>query len=119
MSKSEVDSWFEVYEHPLKDVMLYVRETILSADPRVEECIKWKSPTFVFKGNIASFNPRTKKHVSLLFHTGASIPGNFPHLIGEGATARYMKIFSQNEAEAIRSELIEVIQTWCKQKSDS
>lgn len=119
MSKTEVDAWLKDYEHPLKDVILYVRGIILSADPRVEQCIKWKSPTFVFKGNIASFNPRTKKHVSLMFHTGASIPGEFPHLLGGGNTARYMTFSNQSEAESLKEELTAIIQTWCKEKSES
>ena len=55
-----------------------VRKVILAADERVDECIKWKSPTFTFNGNIASINPRAKKHISLMFHQGAKIPGTYP-----------------------------------------
>ncbi|MGH2656755.1 MAG: hypothetical protein ACRDIZ_08695 [Actinomycetota bacterium] len=40
--------------------MLRVRRIILGADRRITETIKWKSPTFVFQGNIASIDPRTK-----------------------------------------------------------
>jgi uncharacterized protein YdhG (YjbR/CyaY superfamily) len=53
----------------MKDAMLRVRDVVLAADPRIDECIKWQTPTFTFGGNLASFNPRAKKHVSLLFHT--------------------------------------------------
>ena len=69
----EVDSWFAEYEHPAKDAMQMVREIVLS-DHRMTETIKWKSPTFTYQGNMVSFNPRTKSHVSLMFHTDASIP---------------------------------------------
>ena len=58
MKNNEVDQWFAGYDNPQKDVLLYVREVILSCDSRIEECIKWQSPTFTYKGNIASFNPR-------------------------------------------------------------
>ena len=76
MAKSpEVDAWFDAYDHPMKDAMLRVRAIVLAADRRVGECIKWKAPTFTFEGNLASFNPRTKAHVSLMFHKGAQIPG--------------------------------------------
>jgi hypothetical protein len=119
MSKAEVEAWLQEYDHPLKNVMIYVMEIILSADHRVEQCIKWKSPTFVFKGNITSFNPRTKKHVSLMFHTGASIPGEFPHLIGGGNTARYMTFSNLTETESLREELTAIIQSWCRQKSEN
>ena len=86
----EVDAWFDGYEHLAKDAMLLVRVIILD-DDRMTETIKWKSPTFMYEGNMASFNPRTKSHVSLMFHTGASIPVDLPRLEGGGETARYMK----------------------------
>ena len=70
---NEVDAWFDEYENPQKPAMQAVREVIMS-DERMSETIKWKSPTFMFQGNLASFNPRSKAHVSLLFHSGASIP---------------------------------------------
>ena len=76
-TSSEVDAWFDDYEHPAKDAMLRVREIILE-DDRMTETIKWKSPTFMYEGNMASFNPRTKAHDSLMFHTGASIGGDHP-----------------------------------------
>ena len=112
----EVDSWFAATDHPLKDVMLRVRDIILGADSRVEECIKWQSPTFTFKGNIASFNPRSKAHVSLMFHTGAHIPGDHPKLEGGADTARYMRFTDLAEAEAVKSDVEAVIQAWCALK---
>jgi uncharacterized protein YdhG (YjbR/CyaY superfamily) len=51
---AEVDAWFRDLEHPLKDEMLEVRKIILKTDTRIGETIKWKSPTFVFEGNMAS-----------------------------------------------------------------
>jgi len=91
---AEVDAWFEELDHPLKEVMLGARDAILDADGQVDECIKWKSPTFTFEGNIASINPRARSHVSLMFHQGAKIPGHSPSLEGGGGTARYMRFGS-------------------------
>ncbi len=108
----EVDAWFADYEHPAKDAMLRVREIILS-DDRMAETIKWKSPTFMYEGNMASFNPRTKAHVSLMFHTGASIPGAHPRLQGGGETARYMKFDDLAEVEAAAEEIRAVVAAWC------
>lgn len=54
--------------------MLRVREIVMW-DGRMSETIKRQSPTFMYHGDMASFNPRTKARVSLMFHTGASIPG--------------------------------------------
>ena len=111
----EVDAWFADYEHPAKDAMARVREIILD-DDRMEETIKWKSPTFMYKGNLASFNPRTKAHVSLMFHTGASIPGDFNRLEGGGDTARYMRFEDLDDVESAREELESIVDAWCKSR---
>ncbi len=111
----EVDAWFEVYDHPVKDAMLRVREIILS-DARMEETIKWKSPTFIYQGNMASFNPRTKAHVSLMFHTGAAIPGDHPRLEGGGETARYMRFADLSDVESARVDLENVVAAWCESR---
>jgi hypothetical protein len=108
----DVDDWFAAYDNPLKPVMLRVREMILE-DARVSETIKWKTPTFVYRGNLASFNPRAKKHVSLLFHTGASIPGDHPRLTGGGDTARYMTFDDLADAERAADEIRAVTKAWC------
>lgn len=108
----EVDAWFAEYEHPAKGAMLRVRELILS-DDRMTETIKWKSPTFMYEGNMASFNPRTKAHVSIMFHTGASIPGDHPRLEGGGETARYMKFTDLADVEAAADDIAAVTAAWC------
>ena len=110
--RAEVDEWFASYDNPLKTAMQRVREIILGADARMDECIKWKTPTFTYEGNLASFNPRSKKAVSLLFHTGASIPGSHPRLIGGGDTARYMNLADLTEANAAKKELEAIVKAW-------
>jgi hypothetical protein len=111
----EVEEWFEDSDHPLKEVMQAVRSVILS-DDRLSETIKWKSPTFMYQGNIASFNPRTKAHVSLMFHTGASIPGDHPILQGGGDTARYARFEDLEDVDSSRTALIAVIDAWCRSR---
>lgn len=112
---NEVDEWFAEYEHPAKEAMLAVRAIIMN-DDRITETIKWKSPTFMYEGNMASFNPRTKSHVSLMFHTGASIPGNHPRLEGGGDTARYMKFDDLEDVKNARGELAAVVEAWCSSR---
>ena len=114
-SDPEVEAWLDEYEHPAKDAMLRVREIVLF-DARMTETIKWKSPTFLYKGNLASFNPRTKAHVSLMFHTGAAIPGDHPLLQGGGATARYMRFDDLSDVEAAADEIRAVVTAWCKSR---
>jgi hypothetical protein len=119
MTNPEVDAWFASYENPQKDVLLFMREVILGADGRIEEAIKWKSPTFMYKGNIASFNPRARKHASLMFHTGAGIPGDFPHLEGSGDVARYLNVEDMAQAKALEPELIAIVHAWCAMRDEA
>jgi hypothetical protein len=93
--------------------MRAVREVILDADARVTEAIKWQTPTFMYRGNIASFNPGAKAHVSVLFHRGAEIPGDHPLLEGGGDVARYARFDSLEDVAAKREALTAVIRDWC------
>jgi hypothetical protein len=116
--KSNVDQWFDAYDNPLKDAMLTIRRIILE-DERMAETIKWKTPTFMYRGNMASFNPRAKNHVSLLFHTGASIPGSHPRLTGGGDTARYMQFADLDAVEAAADQLRAVTHAWCDSRAEA
>jgi uncharacterized protein YdhG (YjbR/CyaY superfamily) len=114
---TEVDLWFEQYDNPMKDVVQAVRTVILATDDRIGECIKWKSPTFTFNGNIASFNPRSKRHASLMFHVGAQIPGDHPALEGGGDTARYMTFADHDEVASKSDGLRAVLTAWIDWKA--
>jgi hypothetical protein len=108
----EVDVWLKKLDHPLKDAMLHVRKVILATDRRIEETIKWKSPTFMFEGPMASIDPRSKKHVSLMFHQGAKLPGKHPRLEGGGATVRYMRFTDLAEVKANKRDLEAAVRAW-------
>jgi hypothetical protein len=111
--RPEVDAWFERYDNPMTEVVQQVREIVLDADPRVDECIKWQAPTFTYKGNIASFYPKSRQHASLMFHLGAKIPGTYPRLEGSGDTSRVMKVADLADAETARAELESIVRAWC------
>jgi uncharacterized protein YdhG (YjbR/CyaY superfamily) len=114
MPKSkEVEAWFARYENPMKDVVLRIRDIVLGADERISECIKWQAPTFTFEGNLASFYPKSKQHATLMFHTGARIPGRHPRLEGTGDTSRVLKIASVAEAKAARRDVERIVRAWC------
>jgi hypothetical protein len=108
----DVDAWFTDRDHPLTKAMQLARRPIIAADPRVTESIKWKTPTFSYRGDIVSFNP-AKKMVSLLFHRGAEIPGQFPRLNRDGRLVRVMRFAEVGEVEAAQEELQSAIRAWC------
>jgi hypothetical protein len=114
MGRSEdVDAWFATYANPMKPVVQRIREIILAADPRIAECIKWQAPTFTYEGNMASFFPKAKQHASLMFHSGAQIPGRHPRLEGDAAAGRTLKHASVAEANAARKDIEKIVRAWC------
>jgi hypothetical protein len=112
----DVDAWFAARAHPLTDAMQSARRLILEADDRVTESIKWQTPTFAYRGNIVSFNP-AKNVVSLMFHRGAEIPGDFPRLVGDGKLVRVMRLADASEVAAAADELQAVVRAWCASRS--
>lgn len=111
--RPEVEQWLAGYNKPLKPLFLALRDIILAADARIDECIKWQTPTFTFNGNLASFNPRSKKHVSLMFHVGAMIPGSHPKLEGTGDSARFMSFPDLAAIAAKKRDLVRIVRAWC------
>jgi hypothetical protein len=92
--------------------------SIAGADGRVTESIKWMTPTFAYRGNLASFNP--SKHVlSIMFHRGAEIPGEHPRLEGDGRLVRTMRFGDLDQLEAGRADLEAAIRAWCDWKAAS
>ncbi|MGI9666249.1 MAG: DUF1801 domain-containing protein [Acidimicrobiia bacterium] len=112
---NDVDEWFAGKEHPQEPAMQQVRKVIMATDPRVTETIKWSTPTFMYEGNIASFNP-AKNFVSLLFHRGAEIPGDHPRLEGEGKLARTMRFADVGDVEEGADDLRSVVRSWIEMK---
>jgi hypothetical protein len=94
-----VDRWLDQASRPLEAAMRRARDIILGADGRVTESIKWKTPTFAYRGNIASFNP-SKHLLSIMFHRGSEIPGDHPRLEGDGRLVRTMRFADLDQLEA-------------------
>ena len=107
-----VDAWFDRYDNPQRELVLAVREAILDADDRVTEVIKWQAPTFVYKGNIASFYPKTKTHASLMFHRGAALDDPDGLLEGEGDVSRVARFLDADDLDAKRDALQRLIRRW-------
>jgi hypothetical protein len=109
----EVDAWFAAKRPRAEAAMQRVREIILAADPRVEEFVQYGSVQFAFEGVIGSFVQTTEARVNLMFHRGARIKGAFPHLEGDGPSARFMRFADLDEVEARAADLAAVVQAWC------
>lgn len=113
MNKNEtVTAYFQQLDHPLKEEMELVRNTLLSASGAITENIKWSAPNFVYKGNMATFNPRAKKFVNLTFHKGALIGDTTGLLEGDQKEARVARFYSKEDIEQKKAALQAVVQQW-------
>jgi hypothetical protein len=113
----EVEAWLACYDNPQKPNLLRVRELVLAADQHVTEAIKWQAPTFIYRGNIASFYPKAVKHVSLMFHEGAGLPDPHGLLEGSGEVSRVAKFADAADIENKADALQELIRAWVSLKS--
>ena len=109
----EVERWFAEKKLPAEATMRLVRETILRADRRMGELVKYGTVTFADEGDFATFVQVKEKRVSLMFNRGARIPGKFPHMEGSGPSARFMRFADPAEAKARAAELGKIVVAWC------
>jgi hypothetical protein len=113
----DVEAWLEAYENPQRELVVKIREFILGIDPAVTEAIKWQAPTFMYQGNIASFFPKAKKNVTLMFHQGASLADERGLLEGEGDVSRVARFIDDADFEAKKPALRAVIEDWIRDRS--
>lgn len=73
---SDVDAWMQALDHPLKAEMEAVRAIIRGARPGIAEGIKWNAPSYSFGEHFATFNPRARDCVQVIFHLGARAKDN-------------------------------------------
>src|SRR5438105_1356941 len=109
----EVERWFAEKKLPAEATLRRVRETILRADRRMSESVKYGTVAFAYDGDFATFVQVSKKQVSLMFNRGARIPGKFPHLEGAGPSARFMRFTDAKEVQARAAELSKIVVAWC------
>jgi hypothetical protein len=77
------------------------------------EYLKYGTVQFAYDGDFANFVQHNQKRVSLMFKRGARIPGRFPHLEGDGPSARFMRFADFAEINAKAPQLIKVVAAWC------
>lgn len=53
-----VTAYMKKLEHPLKNLVETIRQSILSADKSIGEGIYWNAPTFYYTGKMKPFDPK-------------------------------------------------------------
>ena len=114
---AEVERWFAEKKLPNEKAIRRLREILLAADPRISDYIKYGSLLFGYEGDLVSLVQAQKKNINLMFNNGAKIPGNFPHLEGNGPNARFMRFADEAEVNARAAELKRIAKAWCELKA--
>ena len=108
----KVDGFIAKLEHPLKAELEAVRSIIVNANPKIEEDIKWGGPSFLYKEDLATFNPRIKNYVALIFHKGALINVKSDFLEEATKGKVYAKFYSMDQVTANKELIEKMVNTW-------
>jgi hypothetical protein len=121
----KVDAFMETVEHPLKNVMILLREIILNAGPEIGEEIKWNAPAFFYSGemepsdpkeykrHLAVFNFFKKDAIRIVFPSGAKVTNSSGLLEGDYPDGRRIAtFFSIDDVKEKEAALKSVIVEW-------
>lgn len=108
----KVDEFIAKLEHPLKAELEALRSIIVNANPKIEEDIKWGGPSFLYKEDLVTFNPRIKNYVALIFHKGALIDVKSDFLEEATKGKVYAKFYSMDQVTANKELIEKMVNTW-------
>jgi hypothetical protein len=112
---NQVDDYMEKLIHPFKLEIERLRNIILHASPKLEERIKWNSPSFYYVKDLAAFNLRAKGYVQIIFifYDGNMIED--PSLLqGKWKDRREARFYDMNDIEVKKPALEQFINNWIK-----
>ncbi|MBK9049712.1 MAG: DUF1801 domain-containing protein [Chloroflexi bacterium] len=108
----KVNDFMQQLDHPFKAEVQVVRDIIKNVHPGITEEIKWKAPSFSYKGYMVTFNLWARQHVHLVFHNGAILSHESGLLEGDYVDRR-MAYFSSLEDVYLKQPALEkAIREW-------
>ena len=110
----EVDAFMDELDHPFKAEVQAVRGIIKNVNADITEQIKWKAPSFSYKGYMATFNLWVKQHVHLIFHNGAILSNEGGLLEGDYVDRRMVYFADMNDVFAKKAALENAIREWIR-----
>lgn len=110
-----VDEFLRGLRHPLKAEVEAVRSIIKSVDKNIHEEIKWKAPSFNYKGEyLVTFNLRDTKRIHLVFHNPKIPQVKSKLLEGDYKDRRMMYLADMKDVEAKKAELEKILKRLIK-----
>lgn len=74
MKTTDLNTYLDELEHPLKQEILEVRQIILNSNKQFTEHIKWNAPSYCINGeDRITFNLHGSNYFRLIFHCGVKI----------------------------------------------
>lgn len=114
----KVDEFISKLQHPMIDVVQYLRTFILSIDKSIGEGIFWNAPTFYFTGKMKPFDPKEYKRyiagfnfykqdaIRLIFLRGADATDKTGLLEGDYKDGR--RIISYKNMDEVKKTEVEL-----------
>lgn len=122
--QEQVSTYINQLDDSIRATIAYLRNFILGIDPEIGEQIKWNSPSFYYKGEMAQFDPKEYKRdllvcnlhkgrIMLVFPTGAKVEDKSGILEGRYTDGRRMITFKDlADLKAKENDLRSVIEQW-------
>ncbi|KQM72571.1 hypothetical protein ASE74_22740 [Pedobacter sp. Leaf216] len=99
-------------DHPLKKEMEKVINIITTANPKIECDIKWGGPSFKFKEDMATINPKIKNYVVVIFHKASLLNDDFGFLEEQTKGKAYAKFYSMADVGKHETALKKAVNAW-------
>lgn len=109
---TDVSTYMQTLDHPLKAEIEQLREILKSADERLSERIKWNAPSYHLEGvDIVTFGPllRKKDEILLVFHHPKVVEVSSPLLEGQFKDRRLITFHNQADIDANAEELQRIV----------
>ena len=107
MADSDTDRWFQSGSDDQCELLTELRAIVLATGKDIDEAIKWQRPVYSNGGTMFCYLHRSKNHVTLGFHQGASLDDPDELLEGTGKAMRHIKVRDRSDIRkrAIKSLL--------------
>jgi len=114
-STEQVDEFMEKLDHPFRAEVQMIREMIKNVDEDITEEIKWKAPSFRYKGEyLVTFNLWDKEHIHLVFHNPMISKIKSKLLEGDYDHRRMAYFADKNDIRAKKTTLEKVLKDLIK-----
>jgi uncharacterized protein YdhG (YjbR/CyaY superfamily) len=111
----QVDEFMEMLDHPFKTEVQMIREIIKNVNRDITEQIKWKAPSFSYKGEyLVTFNLWERQKIHLVFHNPVISKVKSKLLEGDYDHRRMTYFSDENDIKAKKKALEKVLRNLIK-----